>query len=40
MRKREEIENDGLKTDLIIKELLLDIRELLAKKTRKPRKTK
>ncbi|MFA6271386.1 MAG: hypothetical protein WC657_09370 [Candidatus Paceibacterota bacterium] len=42
MRKRKDIEQDGKRTDLLILEVLLDIKDLLAnqkpkqKRTRKP----
>lgn len=43
MRPRTEIENDGKKRELLILEVLLDIRDIISKKekvTRKPRTTK
>jgi hypothetical protein len=38
MRKRNEILSDGKRTDLLVLEVLLDIRDLLAKQ--KPKKVK
>jgi hypothetical protein len=40
MRSREEIEKDGTRVDILTKELLLDIRELLSKQNKKLNKRK
>jgi len=37
MRKRQDIESDGKRVDLLTLEVLLDIRDLLVKKEKKPR---
>ena len=39
MRDREAIEKDGKRTDLLILEVLLDIRELLKKQGKKTKKS-
>lgn len=36
MRKREIIEADGTRNDILVLEVLLDIREMLAKPQKKP----
>ena len=38
MRRKKEIESDGKRVDLLALEVLLDIRELLGKKIKKPKK--
>ncbi len=38
LRERVEIEQDGKKRDLLVLEILLDIREILVKQNKKPRK--
>lgn len=38
MRKRSEIEKDGIRVDILSLEVLLDIRELLKKKVNKSKK--
>jgi len=40
MRKRKEIEGDGSRKDIVTLEVLLDIRDLLKKPVKKPRKIK
>jgi len=40
MRKRSEIEKDGTRVDILTLEVLLDIRDLLEKACKKPRKKK
>ena len=40
MRKREVIEKDGTRNDMLVLEVLLDIRELLKKQTKKTKKPK
>ena len=37
MRKRKEIEADGSRRDILAVEVLLDIRDLLVKKSKKPK---
>ena len=40
MRKREAIEKDGTRKDILIVEVLLDIRELIQKQAKRPKKNK
>ena len=40
MRKRKEIEKDGLRKDILTLEVLLDIRDLLTPKTGRPKGSK
>ncbi len=40
MRKRDVIEKDGTRLEILILEVLLDIRELLCKQSKREKKTK
>lgn len=38
MRKRKEVESSGLRTDILILEVLLDIRDMIIKQVKPPKK--